>query len=37
VEKSIAIQNSGKTLNENTPLFLKNLLGREAIFMLEKK
>ncbi len=36
VEKSIAIQNNGKTLNENTPLFLKNLLGREAIFMLEK-
>ena len=37
VERSVAIRNNGKTLDENIPLFVKNLLGREAIFMLEKK
>ena len=34
VERSIAITRTGKNLHEDTPLCLKNLLGREAIFML---
>lgn len=37
VEKSVAIKDNGKVLDGGTPLFLKNLLGREAIFMLRKK
>lgn len=34
VEKSIAITSHGRILDEKAPLFVKNLLGREAIFIL---
>ncbi len=34
LERSIAITAGGGTIDEGAPLILKNLLGREAIFML---
>lgn len=37
VEKSTAITSNGKILDDHIPLFIKNLLGREAIFMLGHK
>lgn len=37
VEKSVAIKKNGSVLDGGTPLYIKNLLGREAIFMLRKK
>jgi len=37
VEKSIAIKKNGAVLDGGTPLYIKNLLGHQAIFMLEKK
>lgn len=37
VEQSIAIKENGGTLNNKAPLFLKNLLGHEAIFLLRQK
>ena len=36
VEQSIAIKENGSTLGGNTPLFVKNLIGREAIFLLNQ-
>lgn len=36
VERSLAINRKGVELSENTPLFLQNLIGREAVFMLTK-
>ena len=36
VEQSIAIKKNGGTLANSTPLFVKNLLGREAIFLMNQ-
>jgi len=35
VEKSIAIKKNGTVLDGGTPLYIKNLLGHQAIFLLE--
>lgn len=36
VERSLAIDRNGEPLSETTPLFIQNLIGHEAVFMLTK-
>lgn len=36
VERALAINRGGEPISEQTPLFIQNLIGREAIFMLSK-
>jgi methionine biosynthesis protein MetW len=36
VEHALAINRKGEPLNASTPLFIQNLVGREAVFMLTK-
>ncbi len=36
VERAFAINRGGEPISEQTPLFIQNLIGREAIFMLSK-
>ncbi len=36
VEKAISLNRRGTTLNPMTPIFIQNLFGREAIFLLKK-